>query len=137
MIPKEHGEELEKRRNRRYSNHYADLWSIVLVIALLIFCKINFNTFNPFTSGWAYIRISQNKITDFDVSKNTTMIKTNFRKNQIELIKGELYKSGFNLDEEQTHKLVFSKDGLTRTYTIDEKSLFGVDYALVIMEENQ
>ena len=40
MIPKEHGEELEKRRKRRYSNHYADLWSIVLVIALLIFCKI-------------------------------------------------------------------------------------------------
>ena len=41
MIPKEHGEELEKRRNRRYSNHYADLWSIVLVIALLIFSEAN------------------------------------------------------------------------------------------------
>lgn len=137
MINKEHGEELEQRKKRKMRNQYADLWSFVFVAAYLIFCKYNFNTFNPFTSTWAYIRIGQGKAVEFKLNDHTNMIKQSYRKSFINVLKNDLEKDGFTLIEEQTHEIKFDKGGVEFIYKVDERNLFGIRYSLVIMEEEE
>ena len=130
----------EKQLNRskvRMRNHYGDLWALVFVIALLAFSYINFNSINIIKTFWAYGNIAL--VTDdsefFEINSETSMIRTNYKDQYHTQLILNLTNANFIVDDNQTHLIKVSKDGVKRTYEFKERSLFGKDYILVVMTE--
>lgn len=130
----------EKQLNRskvRMRNHYADLWAIFLVIALMAFSYAKFNSINVFKTFWAYGNIAF--VTDdseyFEINDTTSMIRTNYKDQYHTQLVLDLTNSDFIVEEIQTHIIKVSKDGIKRTYEFKERSLIGTGYILVIMTE--
>ena len=127
----------ENRAKRRMRNTYADLWAIFLVIVVLIISYVNFGSINVFKTFWAYGNIAF--VTDdsefFEINENVSIIRPNYREEYLDQLELDLIQSEFKVLERQTHKIIFEKDGLRRTYEFKERSLIGTNYIIVKMIE--
>ncbi|MEG2251051.1 MAG: hypothetical protein RSB77_06845 [Bacilli bacterium] len=135
MINKDPSQDIIDRKKKRSRNNYYDIWVLVFVIAYLMFCKTNFNTFNPFNSTWAYFRLATNDLTSLNLNDDTVIMKPSYRESYIPVLKSDLEKSDFKIKDLQTHLIVAEKSGLKRTYILKVKNLFGVKYVLSVRTE--